>query len=351
MNIPWLNSDLLMQLNYSEPDRLLGRHRHLLTVDQVTLLEINRNRIEQWPQKFGSEAYKIDSSLIAMSDVHKKQAICRCGIPNLKNRSGRCNQNRLCEACAEHRKEKSLKRFQQFFNRRAWSHAVLSWKDFVLVDPGSYDDIQLYWEAGSAALKSAWKEGLIAGAHWAEQIHLDSLWPVVLVNPHVHALINARQSDDLGDALAETLAELMASYVRPKSARIRLKPDVLLKPVAVPQHFNNCLEYLHHPPSVEHVYVRDWRKSGRVSKHRAAELNTNLQEFYYMLAASTLGRQTVHYAGNMDAKRLDFLGGKTARKGRKKQSSKGASHKTGSSARAKARSEAYARFWEREGGS
>lgn len=350
MNLPWLNADRIMQLNYSDPDRLLGRHRHLLTVDQLTLLEINCKRIEQWPEKFGSEAYKIDSSLIAMSDVHKKQAICRCGIPNSRNRSGRCNQHRLCEACAEHRKQKSLERFQPFFNLRAWSHAVLSWEDYLFVDPGSTDDIQLYWEACSLALKSVWRDGLIDGAYWAEQIHLDSLWPQVWVNPHVHALVNSREADDLGDSLADALAERMASYVRPQSARIRLTPDVLLKPVVVPQHFHNCLQYLHHLPAVEHVYVRDWRKSGRVSGQRAAELNANLQEYYYVLAASTLGRQTVQYAGNMNAKRSDFLGGKKARKGCKKQSRKGAGHKPGSRASAKARAEAYARFLEREGG-
>jgi len=168
----------------------------------------------------------------------------------------------------------------------------------------------MYWEACSAALKSSWEDGLIEGAYWVEQIHLHSLWPDVLANPHVHAVINTLDADDLGDSLKETFAERMSGFRRPRSGPIRLKPHVRLKPLGERQYFRNCLGYPLRPPAIGHVYVRGWHKSGgRVFAQGAEELNINLQEFYYFLAAFTSGRQTVHYVGNMDAKRRkEYIG-------------------------------------------
>jgi len=121
MPFSWEIADQRASLNYSMPEHLL-RYRHLLKPLQMELLEINRSRIERYPDKFGSENYKIDSSLIAMCDVANKGKICRCGIPNTCNRSGRCSQPRFCEYCADYRQKRSLRRFRYCLHKGAWCH-------------------------------------------------------------------------------------------------------------------------------------------------------------------------------------------------------------------------------------
>jgi len=309
MSFPWEIADQRASLDYSKPDHLL-RHRHLLKPDQIKLLEINRSRIERYPDKFGSETYRINSSLIAMSDIANKSKICHCGIPNVRNRSGRCSQPRFCEYCADFRQEQSLKRFRHCFTRWAWCHATLSWKGFILLEPPQ--DAQRYWEACSAALKAVVASGWVAGAYWAEQLHLDMLWPYILVNPHVHALLCSRSQDDFGEALEEEFSFRISGFegggwITP--VRLELEPDVLLKPVETREHLNNCLEYFYHPCNTAHVYVRNWHHAHTVGTEAVCDLNRNLEQFFNAVAIFTFRRQTVHYAGNMDAhRRRGYIG-------------------------------------------
>ena len=305
----WQIADQRASLNYSKPEHLL-RYRHLLKPDQIKLLETNLSRIERCPHKFGSETYKIDSSLIAMSDIANKGKICRCGIPNIRNRSGRCSQPRFCEYCADFRQKQSLKRFRHCFGRWAWCHAILSWQGFILLEPPQ--DAQRYWEACSAALRGVVGSGWVSGAYWAEQLHLEMLWPYILVNPHVHALLNSRCQDDFCDALEGDFSFRMSDYVGDAGVgqfRVELEPDVLLKPIESREHLHNCLRYLHHPCDTAHVYVRNWNQAHAVGVEPVCDLNRNLEQFFDAVAVFTYRRQTVHYAGNMDAhRRREYIG-------------------------------------------
>ena len=305
MPFPWEIADQRASLNYSKPEQLL-RYRDLLKPDQIDLLQTNLDRIERHPDKFGSEAYKIDSSLIAMCDVANKGKICRCGIRNHRNRSGRCSQARFCEYCAELRQEKSLRRFRYCLGKCAWCHATLSWKGFIPLEPPH--DLQRYWEACTQALKALALSGWLGGAYWAEQLHLDMLWPYILVNPHVHALLNSHSADDFGDGLAEDFSSRMSNYVGPYGIRVELEPDVQLKQVESREHLHNCLRYLHHPANTSHVYVRNWQQARAVSPVAICDLNRNLEQYFYGLAVFSYRRQTVGYAGNMDAHRKEYIG-------------------------------------------
>jgi hypothetical protein len=309
MPLPWEIADQRASLNYSQPEQLL-RHRDLLTAEQIDLLQINLDRIERHPDKFGSEAYKIDSSLIAMCDVAKKVKICRCGIPNQKNPSGRCSQPRFCEYCADCRQNRSLRRFRYCLSRGAWCHATLSWKGFLLLEPPH--DLQRYWEACTQALKAMVASGWIGGAYWAEQLHLEMLWPYIQVNPHVHALLNSRSGDDFGDALEEEFCGRMSGYVGPggiDGTRVEREADVKLKPVESREHLHNCLRYFYHPADLSHVYVRNWQQARAVSTVSICDLNRNLEQYFYALEIFTHRRHTVGYAGNMDAhRRREYIG-------------------------------------------
>jgi hypothetical protein len=281
---------------------------------------MNLDRIERYPAKFGAEDYKVESSLVAMCDVYNKAKICRCGFPNRNNPSGRCSQRWFCSHCAEVKAKQAVSKFRPFFHRGAWCHATLSWSGWLQIADASFDDPlpddpMSYWEACTSAVKGVVAKEWVQGAYWAEQLHVETLWPSVRVTAHVHVLFHARDASVYSSCLEAELADRMAAYRCRGDVQPRLKPDVLLKSLTHRQHYEKVVGYLHHPVKLSHVYERGWEDSGAARRRsRAQELNANLQEYYHALKASTFGRHTVGYTGTLDPRRKIYLGRGRSRK-------------------------------------
>ena len=203
-------------LNHADLDDLYW-HRRLLTPLQRDLLDIVQAKIERNPDWFARKGqdYSQTAGLVLMSSWGRIVDFCTCmvedarreyGLVNDKRRALNCRCWRLCDHDAWRRQMDLQCRFLSKFSEGLWYSLTASFTGNLPMvggnlqrnnPPVSHADLIVYWDAIRSAVAFMTEAGVFRGAVLTEELHLESLYPWVLVTPHTHVLVLA--NDVLGE--------------------------------------------------------------------------------------------------------------------------------------------------------
>lgn len=331
-----------MCLDYASPmTPILGGG--LLTDGQKKRLEKNEKRFRQNPGTYAErDDRKQHCQIIALSDFEKSKSVCYCGKAWGLKRWARCREYQYCHVCAYARQAELRERFMRIWGKATVIHATLSFDGSMLLDAPVHPDPLDYFAACKQVIDQLYKDGIVSGAIWSEEIALHSLYPTTKIVPHCHVLLALQP----GDSTPFSLAELIALNVRNELRRRSwgqsepvnnteeedddgdhinqiaepawdgpiMPPDVQINTIDSPEYLGNVLGYLVKTVDVLTPYHTAILAAHNEGPEGRFDVNTNLNDFLTALLNWSMKRCKIHYRGVLDARRKkEYIGGPTRR--------------------------------------
>ena len=292
-------------LNDTDLDEIT-RRRRLLTSRQRWLLDAINYRVETYPQRFARDArYAQTAGLVLLSEWERRQKFCHCSIRNRL-----CGLWKLCVHCSYRRRTALLERFLTQFWRSRWWFLTISF-DGVLPFEGHFaEDMGLYWTACHKAVRALVKDGSFLGAVKVEELHVESLLPLVVL-PHCHFLIAAE--DVTGDHLEE-LRQLVLAHrgtqpdwrigqpVTDETELVGLRVMAKADHLATVGDLARVLRYMVKPLDLVTPYLCAWPEAALNERAGVPDLNLNVVEFFDGHAENCYSRHQLDSLGILDGR-------------------------------------------------
>ena len=216
-------------LNHADLNELWANRHDLLTPFEVELLSVVRRKIELHPDWFAREGqwYAQTAGLILMAEEYAaKLNFCTCmdrvarkrfRIQKHEQQPCNCAMWRHCDHCDWRRQIDLQCRFLRQYREGCCFKLTISFTGNLSItgEVGQHHrllthcDLDTYWDAARHAVRFLVDEGVISGAVLQDELHLEQLFPSVLVLPHMHMVFWAKK---LPDNFAERIKELMLEH-------------------------------------------------------------------------------------------------------------------------------------------
>ena len=290
-------------------------HLALLSPKQREYLRRIQRKVELYPLRFQAEQYLPHSTLLALSDWRSMQRYSMCCVPNRVNLQGRCKYRQFCRYCCFIRRQELLRTYLPSYDSGLWHFLTLSFEGGLGFEGASAYDSNDYWAACNSAVRTLVQRRRARGAVWVEEIAVLSYLPLLLVRPHVHAVVEA---DFLGEEDQDFLSQQLQQYRTSNGEALGLSPTVEVKPISSPKALYKSLSYLIKPIDIVRPYRSAWITAEANDRKLAWQLNAHASEFlagYFQISnADRQFQQKIHYVGNLQGNHENYLGIRSAQR-------------------------------------
>lgn len=290
------------EINYS--DHLeIRRHINLLSPIQEGLFETafsdKKNRYQY------TQAYQNNAAFIVAAEPTYAHKFCRCGIPNLVNKSGRCSKRHFCSRCSYAKYLRHWSDFEHSFFRGPFWFVTFSYTGNVGFDTAGRDSCQVHWNAIQHSLNGLMKSKTISGGLASEELAVRSFVPTSVL-PHTHAVLKCESFDK---DVVEQAVELVQGY-QENGIGTTLTPNIQATVIDDEDAFQNQIAYLFKPIDLKTAYDSAWIRLAQENRTQASRLNSDVSEFLTGHLELTRGRIMIRRFGNMHAISREFIGTK-----------------------------------------
>jgi len=164
-------------------------------------------------------------------------------------------------------------------------------------------------------MRSLVRNGHARGALWVEEIAIISFLPLLLVRPHIHAVVEA---DFLGEETLDFLVQQLQAHRTAGGDTLTLSPTVQIDAVDSIQAFYRSLSYLIKTIDIVRPYRSGWLIAEANDRKLAWQLNAHATEFlagYFQISnVDRQSQQKVHYVGNLQGNHANYVGIPTAQR-------------------------------------
>jgi hypothetical protein len=198
-----------------------------------------------------------------MAQFELGSVMAYCGTKgNHKAKNTPCQKWRYCDRCANARRKSLYHRYTSLFGDNCFFVTITHTHKYTYA-PGSYTGFMPHWNVLTNYLNTL--EGTIIKGHYATlECNIHSLYPVPILNPHIHLICSA--------------AEDFKSY-----EYNNIKVDV--KPVKSQDHWDNCISYPVKAMNLYSVYNDEW------TPDNSTTLNNNFKDMLAQYRQDTLNRK------------------------------------------------------------
>lgn len=261
----------------------LEENEHLLDEKQVKHLDALLN-----PHLLKDDVrpkYVTNTLMLTLCSFKKYDTICQCGtkgrprfangreIPSKKAKMF-CKDWKYCDRCTFLKRAELYKELFDYYKNAKGNlyHVTLSMDNKYVFNVENYDIIEEVWDTLRARVAKLRKhDGYLEGVHMVEEISITSLYPEILVNPHIHMLVYS--SEPIED--------------RKYSNGVKLNS----KPVSSEEQWRHSINYMHKSVDLSTVYADTW------DERIAPTMNRNLKEFVQGHREIFFGRKQITRMG------------------------------------------------------
>ncbi len=295
-------------LNRTDLDEILA-HSELLDQGQLEYVHRIQRKVQLYPKRFIYDQYVPHSTLLALSDWRCMGRYSLCCVRNYINPQGRCRYRQFCRYCSFIRRQQLLRTYLPAYDLGLWHMAHLSFEEGIGFEGGQAYECNEYWTACNNAIRTLVAQGYARGAVWVEEIAVISFLPLLLVRPHVHAVLEA---DFLGEEAEEFLVQQLQFHRTANGEPLGLSPTVKIEAIESIQALYRSLSYLIKTIELVRQYRNAWTMVEGPDHKQAVQLNSHVTEFlagYFQISNSERQfQQKVHYVGNLHGSHEIYLG-------------------------------------------
>ncbi len=302
------------QINFADHHEVQD-NLNLLSPVQQNLFETAFWKSKQNRNQY-SEQYFNNAAFIVASEPVYAHKYCRCGIPNIVNKSGRCSKRHFCPRCSYSKFLGHWKAFQSAFRQDAFWFCTFSYTGNVGFDVEGQDSCILHWNAIQHSLNRLLRTKTVSGGLASEELAVRSFLPTQVL-PHLHCILTA-------DVFDEDVVKLATEYVqeyRQSGEGVTMQPNVHAKLIRTYSEFEQEMRYMFKPIDIKLPYDSAWIDTGERDRAEASRLNSAMTDFLTGHTELTKGRMMIRRFGNMHASNKGFVGTKERKK--KKRTSSG----------------------------
>jgi hypothetical protein len=261
----------------------LLRQEDIIKASRYYALHLIEEKCQRFPDIFNKAHHKTDcypdfASLIVMAQGDEAMRFASCH--NSHSRQGknyRCCNRWLCPYCTYRNKRRYQQRFGGIILDGGihYYHLTLSLHTSIPYEDAVAEPYLVVWNSAKCLLRIMRKSNYIHGHIAAEEMHVDSMHPQLLLLPHVHAIIAAEKEltgGDLQMLWENALSEANAGYDKQASSK--------LVPIITKNQMLATLGYLNKPIRFLHQYRV---ALACLDKAHICELNQNVVYFLSLL--------------------------------------------------------------------
>lgn len=287
----------------------IQENEEFLTADQKVHLQNIQKKLECYPQRFERPEYNYleESALLLLSSYCKSSKYSLCCAKGKQKGGDKCKRQHFCPFCNFLTGQRALESYLSAFQKGRFFHVTLSFSGFLNLNQQNHQQIRLYWDACSAALREGVDQGFIRGAYWVEELKVLSFLPMIVL-PHLHAIVDA---DGFSEATVKQLERVVSKSLRKVAKNNRqttLQPDILAKPIATEKSFGCTIRYLFKTLDLVQPYREAWEQVKHQNRRLAVELNSEVREFLDCHYQVTNSKTRMHAKGNLHPNNTNFIG-------------------------------------------
>ena len=187
-----------------------------------------------------STKYVGNTIVSIMCDFEYATVMCQCGTKGIGVTDAKkpCSKWKYCDRCSNTKRRYAHEKYSKVFKRKTPSYFItLTLADKVKFIDGNREQIIHNWDKLNGYVDAMYKNNMIVGGIRCEELSIDRLYPVTIVNPHLHVLchgIKGLQSHEFDG----------------------IKIDI--KRVKNQKHWDNSINYVYKSMNLYDAYVFDW---------------------------------------------------------------------------------------------
>jgi hypothetical protein len=265
----------------------------------VRRLQLVQQKPQYFPQRFrDTDSYFAQSGILLCSHWVSSERYAHCCRRNHINRSGTCKLHQFCPYCSYLKGQSLLREFLPSFEKANWHSLTLAF-DGNIPFGSNPQDVEAYWSAGAAGLKSILEQKSIRGYYATKELKVNNFMPTRVL-PHLHAIVDA---DQINDGMVEELGSIIS-----RQAGIQLAPDIRASLINSEYSFSKRLTYLYKPLDLVEAYWSGWLEVATQGRDSAPAFNSSVSDFLGLHHTLTYQRKKMIYAGSMHSQFKGYVG-------------------------------------------
>lgn len=229
-----------------------------------------------------NDALYIGNSIIATSlGFAFYKEMVHCGTKGSCSRYTPCHKWKYCNRCANTKRIESWKKFSGVYLKTVETKyfVTITKTSKVNFTEGNHEQIKTVWDELNAYVNSMKTLGMISGAYVTEECSIDSLYPVPMLNPHLHLVCTG------ANLITHTYQDI----------------KIHVQPVLTQKAWDAAVVYPLKAMNLYHTYREQWTKTNTTI------INRNLRDTLEAYRHTVLNRKPNYSFGTFDTRSKDCI--------------------------------------------
>lgn len=187
-----------------------------------------------------STKYVGNTIISIMCDFEYAEVMCQCGTigTGVTDAKKPCSKWKYCDRCSNTKRRFAHEKYSSAYKPKTPSYFItITLAEKVKFIDGNHEQIIHNWDKLNGYVDAMYSNKMITGGIRCEELSIDNLWPVAIVNPHLHILCHGIEG------LVSHEFEGM-------------KIDI--NPIKDQEHWDEEINYMYKSMNLYDAYVFDW---------------------------------------------------------------------------------------------